>query len=246
MIRAAAPSLTPDALPAVTVPGLRANGLSLASPSSVVSGRGCSSFATTTGPARPPGTSTGAISAAKKPVALPARSCERSANASWSLRAICSSSATFSAVSAIWSTPYCCFMRGLTKRQPMVVSWTSAVRENASLAFPITNGARVIDSTPPAIANSISPARIACAAAPTALRPEAHRRLSVTPGIVSGSPASRSAMRATLRLSSPAWLAQPRNTSSSRDQSALGWRAIKALIGTVARSSARTLASAPP
>jgi hypothetical protein len=48
--------------------------------------------------------------------------------------------------------------------------------------LPITNGARVIDSTPPAIAKSISPARIARAAAPTASRPEAHSRLSVTPG----------------------------------------------------------------
>ena len=59
MIIAAAPSLTPEALPAVTVPGLRTNGLSLASPSSVVSGRGCSSFSTVTGPPLPPGTSTG-------------------------------------------------------------------------------------------------------------------------------------------------------------------------------------------
>ena len=47
------------------------------------------------------------------------------------------------------------------KRQPMVVSKISAERENASGALPITNGARVIDSTPPAIARSISPARIA-------------------------------------------------------------------------------------
>ena len=65
MIIAAAPSLTPDALPAVTVPGLRANGLSLASASSVVSGRRCSSLSTVTGPALPPGTITGSISSAK-------------------------------------------------------------------------------------------------------------------------------------------------------------------------------------
>ena len=38
-------------------------------------------------------------------------------------------------------------------------------------------------------------------------------------------------MRATLRLSSPAWLAQPRKTSSSCDQSTFGLRAISALIG---------------
>src|SRR6516164_2184099 len=44
------------------------------------------------------------------------------------------------------------------KRQPMVVSKISAEREKASPALPMTNGARVIDSTPPAMANSISPA----------------------------------------------------------------------------------------
>jgi len=67
-----------------------------------------------------------------------------------------------------------------------------------------TIGARVIDSTPPASAKSISPAFTACVAAPTALRPEAHKRLTVMPGTLSGNPASSSAMRATLRLSSPA------------------------------------------
>ena len=38
----------------------------------------------------------------------------------------------------------------------------------------------------------------------------------------SGRPASSSAMRATLRLSSPAWLAQPKITSSTASQSTLG------------------------
>src|SRR6266446_6582829 len=71
----------------------------------------------------------------------------------------------------------------------------SAERENASGALPITNGARVIDSTPPAMAKSISPARIARPAAPTASSPEAQRRLRVAPGTVSGRPASSSAIR---------------------------------------------------
>ena len=47
----------------------------------------------------------------------------------------------------------------------------------------MTNGARDIDSTPPAIARSISPARMARAAAPTASSPEAQSRFSVTPGV---------------------------------------------------------------
>jgi hypothetical protein len=53
-------------------------------------------------------------------------------------------------------------------------------------------------------------------------------------------------MRATLRLSSPAWLAQPSKTSSSADQSALALRFTSARIGMAARSSVRTRASAPP
>jgi hypothetical protein len=96
------------------------------------------------------------------------------------------------------------------------------------------------------MASSVSPQRMARAASPMALRPEAHRRLTVMPGTESGMPASSNAMRATLRLSSPAWLAQPNTTSSSADQSTLGLRPISARIGIAARSSVRTRASAPP
>ena len=49
-------------------------------------------------------------------------------------------------------------MRGLTKRQPMVVSWISACREKAVSAFGITKGARDMLSTPPATTSSASPA----------------------------------------------------------------------------------------
>ena len=59
-------------------------------------------------------------------------------------------------------------------------------------------------STPPAIRRSPSFALIARAAWPTASMPEPHSRLTVTPGAEIGSPASNAAMRATLRLSSPA------------------------------------------
>ena len=50
---------------------------------------------------------------------------------------------------------------------------------------------------------------IACDAETTAESPDAQRRLSVTPATDSGSPARSTAMRATFRLSSPAWFAQP-------------------------------------
>ncbi len=153
--------------------------------------------------------------------------------------------ATFSAVSGIESMPNCFFIRALTKRQPMVVSKISAEREKALSALPMTNGARDMDSTPPAIISSASPQRRARAAAPMASMPEPHRRLTVVPGTLIGRPASREDMRATLRLSSPAWLAQPKITSSTAVQSTCGLRAISARSGTAPRSSARTADSAP-
>ena len=85
----------------------------------------------------------------------------------------------------------------------------SAWRANALAALPITNGARVMLSTPPATISAASPDLIARAATPTASIPEPHRRLIVEPGTPCGSPASSADMRATLRLSSPAWFAQP-------------------------------------
>ncbi|VFT18435.1 Uncharacterised protein [Pseudomonas aeruginosa] len=142
--------------------------------------------------------------------------------------------------------PYCSFISGLTKRQPMVVSSIFWPRPKALSALPITYGARDIDSTPPAMASSISPQAMARNAVPMASIPEAQRRLRVTPGTLSGKPASSSAMRATLRLSSPAWLAQPRNTSSNADQSTPGLRSTRAFSGTAARSSARTAERLPP
>ena len=146
------------------------------------------------------------ISFAKRPLAwaAAARCCERSAKASWSARVTWNSSATFSPVSGIESTPYCALITGLTKRQPIVVSWISAWRENAVSALGTTNGARDMLSMPPAIMSSASPALIARAAISRASMPEPHSRLTVLPGTLSGSPARSSAMRATLRLSSPA------------------------------------------
>ena len=86
----------------------------------------------------------------------------------------------------------------------MVVSNTSLLRENALVAFGITKGARDMLSTPPAMIICASPARIARAAVITASIPDPHSRFIVVPGTLSGSPASSTAMRATLRLSSPA------------------------------------------
>src|SRR5438132_9730238 len=100
-------------------------------------------------------------------------------------------------------------------------------------------------STPPAMNTSPSPALIAWAALAAACSPEPHSRFTVCPGTSTGRPARSSAIRATLRLSSPAWLVQPRITSSIA-RGSIPVRSTTALIGTAARSSARTCASAPP
>ncbi len=87
---------------------------------------------------------------------------------------------------------------------------------------------------------------MARAALPTASMPEPQRRLIVAPGTPTGRPASSEAMWATLRLSSPAWLAQPYSTSATASQSTFGLRTISARNGTAPRSSVRTEDSAPP
>ena len=203
MTRAAAPSLIPDELPAVTLPSLRKAGLSAAIFAASVSGRGCSSRSTS---------STATSSSANRPAASAAahRRWLSSANASWSSRLTDQRSATFSPVSPIDSSGNIASIRGLGNRQPSVVSYmTRSPRGNARSGFAVTSGARLIDSTPPATNRSPSPARTAWQAAVTAARPDAHSRFRVTPATESGIPARSSAMRATLRLSSPAWFAQP-------------------------------------
>jgi hypothetical protein len=97
----------------------------------------------------------------------------------------------------------------LTNRHPSVVSSSAIPRAKGASALFITNGARDMLSTPPAIARSISPIAMARAAVATASRLDAQRRLTVEPGTPSGNPASSSAIRPTLRLSSPAWFAHP-------------------------------------
>ena len=65
--RAAAPSLMPEALPAVTVPSLVKAGRSFCIASSEAPKRGYSSVSITLSPDLPPGTVTGTISSLKRP-----------------------------------------------------------------------------------------------------------------------------------------------------------------------------------
>ena len=148
---AAAPSLIPLEFPAVTVPPSRNAGFNPASFSALVSGRGCSSRSTPL---------TGINSTAKRPASAAAaqRRCERSANASWPSRETCQRSATFSPVSPIDSSGNVSSSRGFGNRHPSVVSHAfRSPRGNARSGFAITNGARDIDSTPPATNRSPSP-----------------------------------------------------------------------------------------
>ena len=138
-------------------------------------------------------------------------------------------------------------MAGLVIRQPRVVEYIVALPAgNGRSDLGSTYGARVIDSTPPATMIEASPTAIARAAPTTASRPEAHSRLTVEPGTDVGSPASSDDIRATLRLSSPDWLAAPKLTSPIRAGSRPGVRSSSALITTAPRSSGRTFANAPP
>jgi hypothetical protein len=102
---AAAPSLMPDAFPAVTDPSLANAGLSAPSVSAVVPARGYSSVRKVT-VARPffAGISTGTISAANRPsrIASAARRWLSAANASWSARETPQRVATSSAVMPMW------------------------------------------------------------------------------------------------------------------------------------------------
>ena len=154
---------------------------------------------------------TGTSSASKRPASRAAAASRwlRSANSSCRSRVMPYLSATFSAVSPRLIGGYSSCMRGLTRRQPRRVSAVSSERAQASPLRWTTNGARVIDSVPPATQMSASPAAIARAASLTASMPEPQSRFTVAPGISTGSPASSTAIRATFLLSSPAWLAAP-------------------------------------
>jgi hypothetical protein len=99
----AAPSLRPEALPAVTLPSLAKAGRSFATVSSVAPWRMYSSWSTTVSPLRPL-MEKGTISSANLPAfcAASALFWEATANSSCCSRVICHWLATFSAVWPMW------------------------------------------------------------------------------------------------------------------------------------------------
>ena len=186
--------------------------MSFAIVSSDALGRTHSSAPKTTGSPLRCGTDTGASSASNSPAACARAAfwCEARANSSCCSRLILCLSAISSADSPS-GIVHCGSIAGLTMRQPRVVEYSSVWPAGNGLSdLGSTYGARVIDSTPPATAMDASPTAMARAAWITASRPEAHSRLTVTPGTEVGSPASSAAMRPTLRFSSPAPLALPK------------------------------------
>ncbi len=101
-------------------------------------------------------------------------------------------------------------------------------------------------STPHAIIISASPHIICLAASMMACKPEAHKRFTVFPATLTGKPASNAAILATLRLSSPAWLAAPAITSSIAFASTEGFLCNNFFIVCAKRSSGRMDDNAPP
>jgi hypothetical protein len=137
-------------------------------------------------------------------------------------------------------------IRGLTSRQPSVVD--TAVTLPAGNGFSglgSTHGARVIDSTPPTTTTSASPDSTAREPIIAASRLEPQSRFTVVAGTVTGSPESSTAIRPTLRLSSPAPLALPQTTSPMSWGSRSGTVASTPRSAVAARSSGRTPARPP-
>src|SRR5437016_13056627 len=114
------------------------------------------------------------------------------------------------------SFPYWALSRGFGNRHPKVVSHAVRFPIPPSRSFGTAYGARVMLSTPPATNTSPSPVLMARAAAVIAARPDEQRRLKVRPATETGKPARRGAIRATLRLYSPAWLPQPEDRTPTR------------------------------
>jgi hypothetical protein len=142
---------------------------------------------------------------------------------------------------------HCSGIAGFTSRQPSVVecsAWSPCGKPRSGLSM--THGARDIDSTPPTSTSDASPVSTARLASIAASRLEPHSRLTVAPGTLVGRPASRTAIRATSRFSSPAPFALPKIASSIAAGSRPGERATSARTTCAARSSGRTPASAPP
>ena len=101
-------------------------------------------------------------------------------------------------------------MRGFENRQPIVVSYTGGPpRGNERSGFGIASGARVIDSTP-AGQHQVGLAELDLARGLVdRLEPRCAQPVDRHARHLDRQSGQQRPMRATLRLSSPAWLVQP-------------------------------------
>eukprot|EP01137_Pigoraptor_chileana_P003279 Opistho-2@43240 len=173
---APAPSLMPEALPAVTTPSFLKTGGSLPRDSRVVWGRACSSVLKSSGPFLPL-SSIGAISALNRPSAsaLAHRCWLWSAYPSTSARLILYFSARFSAVIAMGSFTYES-VRADHSVSSCLISWPRRVPKRTSRT---AYGAWLMFSVPAARTTEASPARISWAPLITLWKPDPHRRFTV-------------------------------------------------------------------
>ncbi len=113
----------------------------------------------------------------------------------------------------------------------------------ATLLPPI--GTRLIDSVPPATAVVAEPSMMRSAAIAMACSPDEQNRFTVTADALTGTPARRLAILATLRPCSASGIAHPRMTSSISDGSIPGARRNASEMTTAAISSGRVALSVP-
>ncbi len=210
--RAAAPSVMPEALPAVTVPPARNTGGSLASDSAVMPSRGCSSCSTRVSPLRP-STSSGAISRSKRPLlrAASQRCWLESAQASASARVRPLSAASSSAVSPITSPE-----SGSLKPSRYMPSTIFGVPQAVTPAGARQQVGRVRHALGAAGQDDRGlAARMVRAAESTACSPEPHAWLMVYAGRSCGIAARQAIWRAVFGPP-PAWRAWPKIVWSTR------------------------------
>ena len=190
-ISAAAPSLMPEALPAVTVPSLENAGRRRAMPSMFESWRMYSSSATWMSPLRV-FTVTGAISSLNRPLfcAAEAFCCDFRANCVLLLAGDLVLGGDVlrrgAHVVAVERVPQPVLQHGVDEFQ---AAHLGAVAQKAACAD------RLMLSMPPAATMLLSPVRTCCAARATARRPEPHTWLMPKAVAASGMPAARAAWR---------------------------------------------------
>src|SRR5688572_6629853 len=209
---ALAPSLICEALPAVTVPSFLKAGLSLPSDSAVASARTPSSVLNAVGGPFFCGSSSAKVSSSNLPAAAASAAFLwlAAAKASCAARSTSYFWLTSSAVRPMWKSLYTSHRPSQTI-ESISCEWPRRAPARASGK---RYGALDMLSMPPHTATSMSPARIACAASITALRPEPHTLLTVKAPTESGTPPRRAAWRAGF-CPSPAASTQPRITSST-------------------------------